>query len=379
MDDRTKNYDTETQKIGFVGFNFVTKHLVNKLAETANVHVWTHSPPDTSLSKKINFHQHSLSWAGLREKFVQSGSQLTLPHYYKNLNKSLKKHPVDVLIVMDFIRIWYWQVLWYGYKNPNVKIILLTETKHKPSSLVGKIGFWVFIWVATLTQKRLHQILTYHPDGTQYLKKFLTRTPITHFVFPVSEETPLYQTPTPGESIRILVPARLVPFKRHIDVIEAMKQVPSTKNIQIDFASFVGLNNSPLENTLRKDIEQSGLTKKITIIPPIPQPFSNYYKLLKDYDVVLLPSENEAVGAVVPAALRSGRACITSDTVGANTFMKDGHTGYIFPTKDTGALSKVLIELDKSTIHQAGGYAACHMRTHYSTTACTKIFLELVT
>ena len=364
-------------KIGFVGANYTTKHLLNELSKSHDIVVWSSYKPDPPVSDAIRFHLTPRSWQWANTLKRRLKAQRMIPNYMKGLIPSLRAEQPDVLVVMDFVRLWYWQALFYAYRHPETKLILLSQTKRTPRALTSKLGYWLLLGVARLTQRRLHYVLTYHPDGTAYLRRHFHHVPITHFAFPILEDTPRYTEPTPGSTVKVLMPARFAGFKRHHDVIDAVEQLPRDTDIQIDFATFTN-DSAPLREEITERVENSPQSDKLNVTDPIPKPFTNYHERLAHYDAVLLPSEYEGVGAVIPAALRSGRPAITSDTVGANIFMKDGQTGHIVPTGDVDTLAATLQTLDSNTLQKQGAAAAHRMREDFSADSCAQYFLELI-
>ena len=69
---------------------------------------------------------------------------------------------------------------------------------------------------------------------------------------------------------------------------------------------------------------------------------SEMLALYRAHDVLSLPSYIEAIGLVVLEAMSFGRPAFTSDTVGANVYVKDGVTGFIFTTGDINSLAEKL-------------------------------------
>jgi len=372
---KTKIFFMKKLKIGFVGANYVTKHLLNALAEKHDVVVWAKQKPDEPISLKINFIFLDRSWENTKQWLRKKGNERSLPQYFKKLLPSLKLENPDVLVVMEFINFYYWQVLLYSFINPQCKIILLSETKRKPTSRLSRLVFWIFLDLAKIFAGRITKVYTYDAAGEVFFKKHFPNTHVETFLFPVDENTPWYKKPTAGSTIRILMPARFVAFKRHEDVIEAMKLVPDSLDIQIDFANFDS-DQSTYHTRIEELVADTKTDSRISISDTIQKPFSNYYNRLADYDCVLLPSDNEAVGAVIPAALHCGRATVTSDTVGANVFVKDTEVGYIVKTKDVESLSQTLQKLDKKILHQMGQTAAKRMRSDFSAKNQAQKFIQ---
>jgi glycosyltransferase involved in cell wall biosynthesis len=67
-----------------------------------------------------------------------------------------------------------------------------------------------------------------------------------------------------------------------------------------------------------------------------------FARALREMDVLVLPSAEEAFGLVVVQALQTGVPCIVSDRVGAGDLVREGQTGDIVPFGDAAALSAAL-------------------------------------
>lgn len=364
-------------KIGFIGANFTTKHLHNELVKSQRVIVWSHSKPDEPFSEKIDFCYVSMPWERLRNYLRKRGSQRSLPYYYKQLIPSLWSKQPDIIVVLDFYKLWFIQALLYKIFHPSVKLIIHSETKRTPPSVSARLFFWMMVGLVRLFRKYIHHIFTYSDTGMTYMQKILPRIPVSHLILPIDENTPLYTAPAPGTAIRILMPARFVSLKRHEDVIKAAESIISNQNIHIDFASF-SHDLAPQKKYIEDLLEQSSAKNVISIIKAIEAPFDNYYTLLKEYDAVILPSENEGLGAVVPAALHCGKIAIISEAVPANMYMHKSLKKYIIPVGDTNKLAQVFNSLNKSTVFSEGQRAAAFIRDEFQSKRVTQNFISLI-
>jgi len=82
---------------------------------------------------------------------------------------------------------------------------------------------------------------------------------------------------------------------------------------------------------------------------------------------LVLPSNREAIGMVVPEAMACGLATITSTVVGANTYVVEGETGFIFETGEAEQLAARLELLTKpGEAERMGKRAATVIRKEYT-------------
>jgi|GEM_PF-4449694 len=369
------NVTSAKQRIGFVGVNFVTKHLLNELTKNYEIIAWNSTRTDQPFSKKIKFIQVDISWSAINHWHSKNGTERSLPYYFKKLIPSLWKEKPDVVIVMDFIKLWFLQALLYSLFHPHTKLVIHSETKRTPPSPLSALFFYILLGIIFIFQWRVSAILTYSIAGKEYLARRLPFSNIHHFAPPIEEGIPHHDEMTPGETIRILVPARLIPFKRHFDIIKAAEGLDDSKNIVVDFVSFKP-NNSFYEPEIRKMLAQS--SAKINILPDIETPFGNYYSLLKNYDVVLLASTSEGFGSVIPAALHAGRAVIVSDGIPTSEIVQKYDIGYIFPAHDYDTLTQILNQLDKDELKIKGQKAFTCMNNNFTPESSVKHLEEIL-
>ena len=82
---------------------------------------------------------------------------------------------------------------------------------------------------------------------------------------------------------------------------------------------------------------------------------------LREMDVLVLPSAEEAFGLVVVQALEIGVPCIVSDRVGAKDLIREGKTGSIVPFADPKALAQSLLDWQEKrlTVEDHFPWSAC--------------------
>ena len=166
--------------------------------------------------------------------------------------------------------------------------------------------------------------------------------------------------------------ARFVPFKRHEDMVAALTQL---KKRGTPFSmTFIG-NNSTERFEIETLVKAHDLSGEVTFLDP--QPYGQMRGLLAMHDVLVLPSYNEALGLVVPEAMACGLPTITSDTVGANVYVKEGETGFIFPTYDHVALAECLIAIsDPQVLSRMGEAAREHFARNFSQSVLHRKFAK---
>jgi len=159
----------------------------------------------------------------------------------------------------------------------------------------------------------------------------------------------------PEQAVVIVFSAKLQPWKRPMDLLQAFARVP-TANL---YVVFVG--DGPLRRELESEARSLGVTERVRFLG-----FVNQSGLPATYsaaDVLVLPSEYEPFGVVVNEAMLCGCCAVVSDRVGARfDLVREGETGFVYPVGDIDALSRILRALaaDPCAVKRLGD--AAHRR-----------------
>jgi glycosyltransferase involved in cell wall biosynthesis len=142
----------------------------------------------------------------------------------------------------------------------------------------------------------------------------------------------------PGDAPVILFCAKLQPWKRPLDVLNAFARA------DVAGSHLVFAGDGPLRSELESRAKSLGLEGRIHFLG-----FTNQSGLPAVYrgsDLLVLPSEYEPFGLVVNEAMLCGCPAIVSDRVGAGgDLISAGQTGYIFPCGDVENLAALLREV----------------------------------
>jgi glycosyltransferase involved in cell wall biosynthesis len=139
----------------------------------------------------------------------------------------------------------------------------------------------------------------------------------------------------PADAPVILYCAKLQPWKRPLDLLEAF----SKANLPGVFLVFAG------EGPQRADVEARvhglGLTERVRVLGFVnASQLPNFYRAA---DLFVLPSAYDPCPLVVPEAMFSGLPVVLSDAVLGRLEMIDaGKSGYLYPSGDTDALAGIL-------------------------------------
>jgi len=281
------------------------------------------------------------------------GKQISIPIYIKDFQRIVFQEMPDIIVAFDIHHFSFGQAMAYKKKHPAVQIVLLSELKAFPNQSLSRLIFPVFWRKFTNNMALLDAVGVFTIQGQQF---FSTHVPdlITSIVtVPIDTERfrpTLDKTWLPDGILRILINARYASYKRHDDLFQALVQLQ--KQGKRFHLTSIGRSESS-HNKVRQRVAQLGLQERVTFLDSVPH--SRMIGIYHQNDVLVLPSYNEAIGMVVPEAMACGLPTITSDTVGANVYVKEGDTGLIFETYSVMSLARCLNEChNKQRLEQMG-------------------------
>ncbi len=274
-------------------------------------------------------------------RFFFPKNQTHHPRYFIGLGRVLRHEKPDVVVATDIFQPHAWRCIRYARLNGR-RLILLSETKKWPGSKFGKIWLRFSLWYIRRNLKYIDKIVVWTEQGRKFYARYMPEANVelipapvdTNFFYPAQKKDWL-----PEGKLRILMNARFVSFKRHNDLLKAVL-ILREKGLKAS-VSLIGSKGLGVED-MEKQIAKYGLRDVVHILPP--RQFEEMPSLYHEHDVLVLPSYQEAIGMVVPEAMSCGVPTITSDTVGANLYVKEGVTGLIFKTKDVTDLANKLAE-----------------------------------
>ncbi|WP_305982470.1 glycosyltransferase family 4 protein [Roseivirga thermotolerans] len=145
-------------------------------------------------------------------------------------------------------------------------------------------------------------------------------------------------------SKQVIIAGRLVAFKGHTFLIEAMKMVVRV------FGSEVKLliaGTGALEATLKEQVEILGLSEHIDFLGYS----TEVGALMANSDAVVVPSISEGFGVVFLEAFSAKTPVIAWDVPAGNELMEHGKTGYLVQPYDVTSLGQQII----SVLNDPGG------------------------
>src|SRR4029079_8769023 len=152
------------------------------------------------------------------------------------------------------------------------------------------------------------------------------------------------RTLMPGEEVRILTVARLVPIKGISDALEAIAQLDN-RGIAVRY-DVVG--DGPERPNLEQHIRRLDLEHIVKIHGA--QDSNTVTRMLDDAHIFLLPSINldgdqEGTPVSLMEAQAAGLPVVASSTGGIPEVVRDGITGRLFPERNVAVLVEQLIDV----------------------------------
>lgn len=299
------------------------------------------------------------------------------PFYMKDFNSIMFEESPTMIIVPDFFRLFFNQTLRYKRRNPDCQIVLYTQTKAWPKNIFSRQLMKLAFWYLRRKQKEISRVFVFTPEGKSFFERNASEIPVEIKPLPIDEDW-FYSSGnkkyTPNDVVRILMPARYMKYKRHVDLLKAL-QLSIEKGYDNFHLTLVGRQGFHYKEIISL-IDKLELQEYVTLLERVDK--SDMREVYWSHDVMILPSNNEAIGMVVPEAMACGVATITSDSVGANVYVKEDKTGFIFPTKDSVTLAQILenIFINPIQLQKLGNAAQQHVVQHYTKKARASLFVQ---
>ena len=146
----------------------------------------------------------------------------------------------------------------------------------------------------------------------------------------------------PESAFHLVTAGELNRNKNQRIILEAIKLLQKKGGQGADlYCSIAG--RGPLEEELRRQILESGLSNRIQLVG-----YQNRIaSILKSADAFLFPSRREGLGMAALEAMAAGLPVIAADNRGTREYMRDGFNGYVFRWNDAGGLAAVIEKLWK--------------------------------
>lgn len=291
----------------------------------------------------------------------------------RGLKKLLDKEKPDIVVANLFYRPSTTQIARYANKN-NIPFILKTEMKRFSPGKCMKILEKIIIKCKKKVLKRAKIISPWVKDGELFGRKNFPVNKNKIKTISPGINTDLFKAKKrkKGKELKIMMLARFVPYKKHEELIKALEIV---KKEGVNFEVLL-IGQGPLEKKIKEKTKELKLEKEIKFVSKIEH--NKMPEIYSEYDINILPSENEAIGMVIPEGMACGCVPIVSDSCGAKTYIENRKEGYVFKTNNHKKLAKAIIKLnDKKALSKMSKEAIKTIESKYSIKKIAKEFLEM--
>jgi glycosyltransferase involved in cell wall biosynthesis len=301
-----------------------------------------------------------ISSGGLATLSRWLGSQVHPPYFIEKAAVTFDRIKPDVLVVFDIYHWYLVQCIRYRKKNSDTRLVIYSETKRWPRNYISQILLKMFIWYVRRCKNSIDTVFVYTEEGQSFWKKYLPEFETHILMAPVRIDIfypPVQRVWLPDGVLRIIINARYAKYKRHLDIFEAVsRMIKQGYKIEVTCIAYMDSGRDYIE-TLAHEL---GIADQITFSGKLTA--DQLRELNWQHDVLVLPSYNEAIGMVVPEAMACGLPTITSDTVGANSYVLEGVTGSVFKTGDIDELVNALSKyFDANQLQDTGAAARKHI------------------
>jgi len=253
------------------------------------------------------------------------------------LVEELKKYSPDVVIIDLFYLPMTWQAAWYCWFTDTPYIVTIEK-------LSIKSGFMYFvdrlvIWISKPILARASLLTAWTNDSLKFTRKYLSPRGSTKVEFlpagiDMNKFSAVEKYVKTSNTLRIVMVARFVPLKRHVDVINTLEILHKEGKEDICLTL---LGEGRLKNVIKILVKEKGLEEFVTFHDPVP--YEEMGEFYRNFDLLILASDKEAIGMVVPEAMACGVPAVVSSAAGATMYIKNGVDGYIFKNKNHKSLA----------------------------------------
>lgn len=245
----------------------------------------------------------------------------------------------------------YFSTAVLSYVLPRVPAVMTTPGNiyHRLSVKDGSSYEWYFAqilkWAARRTAKKswviaISEEMRYWWRKTGAPDHRLKTIPVgadSERFYPATE--PRAHLGLPSDPFLFLYVGRLSTEKGVLDLMRAFTSLSKQK---LPPYMLVMIGEGPLVGTIRKQIEENGLSQSITLLPWVDQEWLKYW--YSAANVMVLPSYTEGMSRIIPEAMSCGTPFIGSAISGTWDHVKPGQTGSLFTAGRTDELAELLTE-----------------------------------
>lgn len=342
-------------RILFSSFNTTTKQYLNYLATDYQVFGLVDKREPNKYPQLFNLVEVNYLSYWFSYLFHHLKINIVNPELILNIGGLYSHIRPDKVIVFDFYHFVFAQFLRMRKKNSS-HLYIWSETRRWPDFWLSRFIMVFFWWYFKNNLQYVEKVFVFSKDGERFFNIHAPDADVIVLPAPI-EKTQFYPDVNkeymPEGVLRIIMNARYIPLKEHKTFFKAL-QLLVQKGVKFH-VSLIG-RGGYLQAELKEYAKQLSIKQYITWLDQVAM--EKLQKIYSSHDVLVLASNREAIGMVVPEAMACGLATVTSEAVGANTYVEEGKTGIIFKTGNATALAEALELLSKKEIVQAYGQAA---------------------
>lgn len=136
-----------------------------------------------------------------------------------------------------------------------------------------------------------------------------------------------------GGDVVVVHASNLKPVKRPLDIVQAVPQALR----ECPRLTFVIVGDGPLREAMEEACRRLGLTERFRFVGWVP--YREMPRYINLADIVVMPSEGEALARVYMETQACGRVLVASDILAAREVVVDGETGLLFRKGDVQDLA----------------------------------------
>lgn len=164
--------------------------------------------------------------------------------------------------------------------------------------------------------------------------------PVRTIPFMIRDPKPQHQPPNGNGKVTFGAIGRLVPHKRHSDLLHAVKRLRDYgKDVRLVIAG-----DGPLLGALKELAAELGIAERVSFTGE----FEDLSEVMSGLDVFCLTSSSESQCMPVTESMAYGKPVVASDFGGIPDFVEQGVTGYLVPVGDRDRLVAALKQLVES-------------------------------
>ncbi|MBC8791935.1 MAG: hypothetical protein C6Y20_10030 [Tagaea sp. CACIAM 22H2] len=174
--------------------------------------------------------------------------------------------------------------------------------------------------------------------------------------------------PRSADKVVIACVANLIPYKGHVDLIDALARMPREPAWELWCAG----RDDGIGATLQARAQAAGIGDRVKLLGAR----SDVPDLLATADLAVLASHEEGFPNAVLEAMAAGRAVVGTRTGGIPEAIDDGKTGLIVPPHDPAALGAALARLiaDVALRTSMGEAGRARVEADFSVESCAAAY-----